>query len=301
MALKFNCSKCGEEIVVRFLKPGETAKCRKCGASVTVPESASELAAGEAEAYLNALLSSADRVVVGPDGAAAEETVPPQVKWLRRASLFALLTSIPSLAYFGLAEIYRDGYPSMPLYLSEALGAAFALLLSLLLLKRYNDKDAVGLDIRELFSMRPFRRTVAVFAAGVAVSLVATAAAVFLEFKYFQDDGGYDVVERLWAGSSNWFFVYFSTIVYASCEEILMRGLVFSYIKKHAGFMKGLLISSALFSLLHLGNNWLGHISVFLSGLIYCMAFERTGSLAVPCLLHGLHNAVLRTIVLLDP
>ena len=269
--------------------------------SAAVPDNASELAAGEAEAYLNALLSSADRISVGPAGAAAEEAVP-RVNWLRRASLFALLTSIPSLAYFGLAEIYRDGYPSLPLYLAEALAAAFALLLSLLLLQRYNDKDAVGLNIRKLFSLRPFKRTGAVLAAGAAADLAVTAVAMVLLIKYFPDDNAPDAVLKLWSGSSNWFFVYFNTIIYASCEEILMRGLIFSYIKKHAGVMKALLVSSLLFTLLHFGdNNWLGLTSIFLNGLIYCLAFERTGSLAVPCLVHGLHNSVLRTIVVLNP
>ena len=301
MALKFDCAGCGGEIVVRFLKPGEIAKCRKCGTSAAVPENSSELSPGETEAYLNALLSSADRVVVGTDGTAAEETAP-QVKWLRRASLFSLLTAIPSLAYFGLAEIYRDGYPSLPLYLAEALAALFALLLSLLLLKRYNDKDAVGLDIRKLFSLRPFKRTGTVLAASAAADLAVTTVAMVLLIKYFPDDTAEDAIQKLWSGSSNWFFVYFNTIIYASCEEILMRGLIFSYIKQHAGVIKALLVSSLLFTLLHFGdNNWLGLTSIFINGLIYCLAFERTGSLAAPCLVHGLHNSVLRTILILNP
>lgn len=40
MALKFFCSKCGEEIIVKFLHPGETAKCLKCGAGTIVPDGA---------------------------------------------------------------------------------------------------------------------------------------------------------------------------------------------------------------------------------------------------------------------
>lgn len=37
MALKFKCSRCGAEVVVKFLKPGEKALCRHCGAYVVVP------------------------------------------------------------------------------------------------------------------------------------------------------------------------------------------------------------------------------------------------------------------------
>jgi uncharacterized RDD family membrane protein YckC len=40
MPLKFTCTNCGQPIVVKFLKPGEVAQCRHCGAHVTVPSSA---------------------------------------------------------------------------------------------------------------------------------------------------------------------------------------------------------------------------------------------------------------------
>ena len=42
MSLKFNCSKCGSEIVVKFLRKGEFAKCYKCGAETPVPVNAIE-------------------------------------------------------------------------------------------------------------------------------------------------------------------------------------------------------------------------------------------------------------------
>jgi len=44
MALKFKCPKCGEDIIVRFLKVGEVAKCRNCGTDTPVPENAMEIA-----------------------------------------------------------------------------------------------------------------------------------------------------------------------------------------------------------------------------------------------------------------
>ena len=37
MAIKFECPRCGAEVVVKFLKPGEKALCRNCGAYVAVP------------------------------------------------------------------------------------------------------------------------------------------------------------------------------------------------------------------------------------------------------------------------
>jgi predicted RNA-binding Zn-ribbon protein involved in translation (DUF1610 family) len=40
MALKFKCRECGEHIITKFLKVGEVAKCRNCGAENVVPENA---------------------------------------------------------------------------------------------------------------------------------------------------------------------------------------------------------------------------------------------------------------------
>jgi|GEM_PF-1876292 len=42
MALKFKCRECGEYIITKFLKVGETAKCRNCGIENVVPENALE-------------------------------------------------------------------------------------------------------------------------------------------------------------------------------------------------------------------------------------------------------------------
>ena len=40
MPLKFKCQNCGADIIVQFLKPGETALCRGCGTYIKVPSSA---------------------------------------------------------------------------------------------------------------------------------------------------------------------------------------------------------------------------------------------------------------------
>ncbi len=43
MALKFDCRDCGKTIVIKYLKVGEVAKCRNCGAEIVVPGAASEV------------------------------------------------------------------------------------------------------------------------------------------------------------------------------------------------------------------------------------------------------------------
>lgn len=43
MGYKFKCGECGHELVVKWLKPGETAKCHDCGAETKVPVNAAEV------------------------------------------------------------------------------------------------------------------------------------------------------------------------------------------------------------------------------------------------------------------
>ena len=59
MALKFRCENCGEDIAVKFLTVGEAAKCKSCGVSNSVPESAEEISDEAAESIIKAPVSEA--------------------------------------------------------------------------------------------------------------------------------------------------------------------------------------------------------------------------------------------------
>lgn len=224
------------------------------------------------------------------------EAAPP-VKWLWRAVVLAALTfMVPSLAYMGIFELFSKSYSGMPKYLAEFLAAGIALFLSVLTLKVYNDRESLGLDIKRLFTVRPLGRTGLVFAAGAVANLGLIAAFIAVMLKFYPDYEGPAAIAKMWEGNDKWFFVLTSTFMYAACEEIFLRGLVFNYIKKHAGFMKALLVSSLLFSLMHGGRIWVALLMIFLNGVIYGLAYEKTRSLAASCLLHGLHNSTLRII-----
>ena len=63
MALKFQCENCGKDVAVRFLKVGEAAECKACGAGNPVPESAEEISEEAAEHLIKAPVSeSAKRI-----------------------------------------------------------------------------------------------------------------------------------------------------------------------------------------------------------------------------------------------
>ena len=57
MALKFQCKNCRADIAVRFLTVGEAAKCKSCGASNSVPESAEEISDEAAKSITKASVS----------------------------------------------------------------------------------------------------------------------------------------------------------------------------------------------------------------------------------------------------
>ena len=67
MALKFRCENCGKDIAVRFLTVGEAAKCKSCGASNPVPESAKEISDAAAKSMTKAPVSeSVESISDGP-------------------------------------------------------------------------------------------------------------------------------------------------------------------------------------------------------------------------------------------
>jgi len=55
MALKFKCNHCDTEIISKFLKVGEEAKCKFCGTSTLIPDNAEEVDDNEYDKYTTKL------------------------------------------------------------------------------------------------------------------------------------------------------------------------------------------------------------------------------------------------------
>lgn len=73
-------------------------------------------------------------------------------------------------------------------------------------------------------------------------------------------------------------------------EELLFRGLVFSYLVKHTGLAGATVLVSLLFALMHFHLPSL--VPLFLLSAALCLAYWRTGSLWVCIGMHGIFNAV---------
>ncbi len=76
-------------------------------------------------------------------------------------------------------------------------------------------------------------------------------------------------------------------------EEILFRGLLFAVLLKHLAPRHAILVSAALFALMHDA----GHLPVFVLGATMAALYHRSGRLLVPYALHVLHNSLVLTVL----
>ena len=80
-------------------------------------------------------------------------------------------------------------------------------------------------------------------------------------------------------------------------EEPLFRGVLYATLRLRLGPAPATLVSAALFALAH-GYGVVGFVSVFVSGVLWALAYERTRSLLPGMLAHAVSNIQATTIVL---
>jgi CAAX protease family protein len=80
-------------------------------------------------------------------------------------------------------------------------------------------------------------------------------------------------------------------------EEPLFRGVLYATLRLRLGPAPATLVSAALFALAH-GYGVVGFVSVFASGVLWALAYERTRSLLPGMLAHAVSNIQATTIVL---
>ncbi len=72
-------------------------------------------------------------------------------------------------------------------------------------------------------------------------------------------------------------------------EELLFRGLFYGWLRERWGVPAAVVVSALLFSVLH-GIAWLAP-ALFVVGVILALVYEKSGSLWVAVLVHGLFNS----------
>jgi len=73
------------------------------------------------------------------------------------------------------------------------------------------------------------------------------------------------------------------------CEEFIFRGLIFGGLRRSTGLVPSMLMSAALFAIVHPPMSM---VPVFALGLGTAYVYERTRALLAPVLVHALYNAV---------
>jgi membrane protease YdiL (CAAX protease family) len=88
--------------------------------------------------------------------------------------------------------------------------------------------------------------------------------------------------------------VLLACLVGPVAEEFFFRGVLYAALRRRAARWAAMLISGALFSLVH--TNLLGFLPILLLGCLLADAYERTGSLAGPMAIHIAHNTFLMSL-----
>jgi hypothetical protein len=116
---------------------------------------------------------------------------------------------------------------------------------------------------------------------------------------YLQLIGNWRLFDDAAAGSASiaphWLFLL-AVVAAPLCEEFIFRGLIFGGLRRSAGLVPSMLISAALFSIMHPPVSML---PVFVLGLCTAFVYDKTRSLLAPVLVHALYNgAVLAQLLL---
>lgn len=99
---------------------------------------------------------------------------------------------------------------------------------------------------------------------------------------------------------SQWLWLAVLVVVIGAplSEEFLFRGFLFPALAKtRIGILGAGLVSTSVWTLLHLGYSWQGLVAVFSIGLIFTLILWRTGSLWVTILAHGIYNGAVLAFV----
>ena len=92
-----------------------------------------------------------------------------------------------------------------------------------------------------------------------------------------------------------WFSALFTSIFGPVDEEIFFRGFMYPAVKKKVGIIAAFLITSGIFALLHVHPT--GFLPIMAIGALLVYAYESTGTLLAPILVHITHNLMMLILV----
>lgn len=133
----------------------------------------------------------------------------------------------------------------------------------------------------------------------VILTSIITALAVnflpFIDYAQEQQTGFANISTQI-----EYFLAFISLVVFAPvAEEVLFRGYLFGKLRKYAPLWVSMLITSALFALVHF--QWNVALDVFALSIVLCVLRVVSGSLWPSILLHMLKNGVAYYFLFINP
>jgi len=81
-------------------------------------------------------------------------------------------------------------------------------------------------------------------------------------------------------------------------EELLYRGMIYPFLRKHLGPTWGIILSGLIFGLAH-WDLW-RTVPLAIGGAALCYIYEKSGSIYVPMLAHGVWNGTMSMLIYLS-
>lgn len=229
-----------------------------------------------------------NQIFLSPDGSRL------RAGWRLFIQTAALLTlggciSVPIvIILIALDPSFASSLPNIKteFWLLAAIGETFAITLSVFLARRYLDKlpiESLGLKLN--------RQALFDLLAGIGITLVQMGSIflVMLAFSWLIFTGFAWEFDPIGLVLKNivLFFVIFVLVGWN--EELLSRGYHLQTIADGLNLFWGVVISSAVFGLLHFGNpnaTWVSVTGIFFAGVFFAYAYIRTRQLWLPIGLH---------------
>jgi len=281
MSLAFNCPICGERIVVRYLKVGETALCRSCGSYVQVPTTATTT--DEDSTLIDTPLPEATR-------GATTKPRKPYPGFLQAVGLLMLIL----LGSFLLGII--NGFLALLWKHVDGVLIPFCthLIIALGVWIGYRKTKA---SLREVFPIGPFPMIMLipllVTFFGVAIlrfQLIMVIKTLYPLSNFMEQEWVNMVRKNFLLGG-----VYI-IIIGPVLEELLFRGVfLYGFLRRYST-TRAIFLSSLLFGLFHLIPVQV--INSFLLGLLLAWWYIRIGSIRIAILGHVLNNLIAFAILL---
>ena len=156
-----------------------------------------------------------------------------------------------------------------------------------------------GLNPAELFGLqhlhwRSLAATVGVFAVIILISVNVISAATVTWLQNFWPDLEPQETVKAFQKSDGIVFkclvIFLAVVIAPLAEETLFRGFVYGVLKRYTDAPFAALSSSLMFAIIHMHVGSL--LPLWMLAVLFCLAYEITGCLLAPMLLHATFNAV---------